>query len=142
MKKLILLLLTIISGLSARSADTITFIEYDGIIYYTSSEPADGLPGTAVVEENRSANGDVVIPDTIYVYGKPYIVNGISGQAFRGSSISSIRLPNTLKSIGYEAFNYCNRLTSVVIPDSVIQIYAGAFAKCSRLASVKNREIS
>lgn len=137
MKKLILLLLTIISGLSARSADTITFIEYDGIIYYTSSEPADGLPGTAVVEENRSANGDVVIPDTIYVYGKPYIVNGISGQAFRGSSISSIRLPNTLKSIGYEAFNYCNRLTSVVIPDSVIQIYAGAFAKCSRLASVK-----
>ena len=134
MKKLILLLLTIISGLSASSANTI--IEYDGISYSISSKPADGLPGTVSVEKS-SRYYNAVIPDTIDYDGKQYIVESIGGRAFQYSSISSIRLPNTLKFIGYEAFNYCNRLTSVVIPDSVIQISAYAFSYCSSLSSVE-----
>lgn len=132
MKKLILLLLTIISGLSARSA----IIVYDGIRYYASSEPADGLPGTAVVYENRSANGDVVIPDTIYGYGKPYIVNDMINSAFVGSYISSIRLPNTLKSISREAFYASLRLSSVEFGESVEYIGSGSFEECTSLTSI------
>ncbi len=132
MKKIILLLLTIISCLSARSA----IIVYDGIRYYASSEPADGLPGTAVVYENRSANGDVVIPDTIYGYGKPYIVNDMINSAFVGSYISSIRLPNTLKSISREAFYASLRLSSVEFGESVEYIGPSAFESCTSLTSI------
>ncbi|MDE5989322.1 MAG: leucine-rich repeat protein [Duncaniella sp.] len=134
MKKIILLLLTIISGLSASSANPI--IEYDGIRYILY-EPADGLPGTAAVYKNPSASGDVIIPDTVYTSGKQYIVDAIYGEAFTGSSITSISLPKTLNYIYQRAFSRCNSLTSVVIPDSVIGIGLSAFTHCSKLESVK-----
>ena len=131
MKKLILLLLTIISGLSASSANTI--IEYEGI-RYVLYEPADA--GLAAVYENRSARGNVIIHDTIYVYGKPYRVNSIMSRAFQGSYISSIRLPNTLKSIGHDAFYESLRLSSVEFGESVENIGPSAFENCKSLTSI------
>ena len=45
-------------------------------------------------------------------------------------------IPNSVTSIGYMAFAYCNGLTSVTIPNSVTSIGTGAFAYCSGLTSV------
>ena len=57
--------------------------------------------------------------------------------AFRGcSGLTSVTLPDTVKSLGNAAFEYCDGLTSVTLPDSVTSIGRNAFAGCSSLTSV------
>ena len=43
------------------------------------------------------------------------------------TSLTSIILPNSVKSIGYDAFEYCYALTSITIPNSVTTIENNAF---------------
>lgn len=45
-------------------------------------------------------------------------------------------IPNGVTSIGYRAFYYCDRLTSIEIPASVTSIGNYAFLDCSRLTSI------
>ena len=84
---------------------------------------------------------------------------GISGDAFTGSGIISIEIPNSViyignyafyychsladviignhvKSIGYRAFLSCINLSSINIPDSVVSIKASAFESCESLEEV------
>jgi hypothetical protein len=64
----------------------------------------------------------------------------LSGNNFniiKGNSyIKVVILPDTLTSIGHEAFYYCYSLTSVTIPDSVTTIGDHAFCYCRGLTSV------
>lgn len=50
--------------------------------------------------------------------------------------ITSITIPNGVKTIPSYAFRYCTSLTNITIPDSVISIGWGAFRDCSGLISV------
>ncbi len=50
--------------------------------------------------------------------------------------LKSITLPNSIETIGADAF-YGTPLTQIVIPDSVTYIAAGAFRNCKNLESVK-----
>ncbi len=52
------------------------------------------------------------------------------------SSCTSIKLPESITSIGDQSFIICRSLTSVMIPNSVTNIGIGAFAGCSGLTSV------
>lgn len=45
-------------------------------------------------------------------------------------------VPGTTDSIGYEAFVYCSKITSITIPDSVTFIQQKAFYSCTSLSSV------
>ncbi len=56
------------------------------------------------------------------------------------SSITSVSLPNGLKSIGNYAFYQCTGLTSITIPSSVISIGLNAFSGCSGLTSISYAE--
>ncbi len=48
----------------------------------------------------------------------------------------SVSIPNTVKSIGDEAFYDCDTLETVIIPTSVEKISFGAFADCSSLKEI------
>ena len=58
-------------------------------------------------------------------------------QAFlKKISLTSVKLPKTLTSIGAYAFNNCSSLTSITIPDSVTSIGDYAFDGCNSLTSI------
>ena len=51
-------------------------------------------------------------------------------------NLTSITIPNSVTSIGNEAFSGCSKLTSVTIPNSVMSIGKEAFEWCSNLTSM------
>jgi hypothetical protein len=53
------------------------------------------------------------------------------------SGLTSIEIPSSVTSIGNNAFSDCSGLTSIEIPDSVTSIGQQAFGSCNNLTSVK-----
>ncbi len=64
-------------------------------------------------------------------------VTHIGSSAFKDfTKLTSISIPNTVKSIGYGSISYCEKLTSLVIPNSVTSIGEEAFYQNMMLTSV------
>ena len=76
------------------------------------------------LKKYRGVAADVVIPNTVKIIGE---------HAFEGLSVTSVTIPNSVTSIGFQAFCNCRKLTSITIPDSVTSIAARAFLGCNGL---------
>ena len=62
---------------------------------------------------------------------------GIATLAFYNcSSLTSITIPNSVKSLGNSVFSNCTNLSNTIIPNSVITIGSGAFNNCSSLTNM------
>ena len=67
----------------------------------------------------------------------PNSVTSIGANAFSGcDGLTSVTIPNSVTSIGDYAFDYCGGLTSVTIPNSVTSIGDYAFRFCDGLTSI------
>ena len=106
-----------LTAYAAETAGSLTYEKYDDHVEITGSD----YKATSIE-----------IPETIS--GLP--VTAIGDYAFNGSSISSITIPGSVKTIGKYAFSMSSNLKSVTIPDSVEFIDLRAFDLCKQLSEV------
>lgn len=78
------------------------------------------------------ATGEIVIPSTL----GGYPVTSIGDNVFYRTQITSVVIPDGVRSIGDCAFEECYELKNIVIPDSVTSIGFGAFESCYKLEGV------
>lgn len=76
----------------------------------------------------------VILPSTIQ--GKTVL--GIGDNCFKGSKITSIQIPSTVKSIGNCAFQECKSLTNVIFASQKTDVTIGtaAFKHCEKLKNI------
>ena len=110
--KFLLALLISMLGVKA-SAHDIEVANDDGMtIYYTyfnnNTELAVSYRGSSYGSYSNEYSGDVVIPESVTYNGTTYPVTNINGSAFRDcSGLTSITIPNSVTSIGSDAFYHC-----------------------------------
>lgn len=91
------------------------------------------LNNTAVIVTRYNGTAaDVTIPSRYK--GKP--VTMIDHAAFFNSVVTSVTIPDSVTSIGDNAFGFCSQLTNISIPNSVTAIGFSAFAHCTSLKSI------
>lgn len=106
-----------------------------------------------VGRQNKDLAGEIVIPDTVVLNGKGYVVNGFveptdliawssnrvttENGAFQSCPITSITIPTTIKVIPAGAFYGCSNLSHIDLPEGLTQIGSACFANCERLEEIK-----
>jgi hypothetical protein len=98
---------------------------------------ANTIAGTA--SSSPSGSSFNIIKGNAYIKGVilPDTLTSIGSNAFYGcSGITSVIIPSRVASIGEAAFRSCSGLINVTIPDSVESIGASAFYGCTSLSSV------
>ena len=94
-----------------------------GVVYQLSSD------STCAEVIGYEGSSDRIILASEY-QGLP--VKSVAAEAFKGASITSILIPETVTTIGDSAFFNCSSLTDIVIPESVTEISAYAFTGCNQ----------
>ena len=98
--------------------------------------------GNTVYDSRDNCNAIIKTATNTLIYGCqntiiPNSVTTIGNDAFSGcTSLTSITIPYSVTSIGSSAFGECYSLTSIEIPNSVETIGEYAFYGCSGLTSV------
>jgi hypothetical protein len=123
---------TIPKGLTEIGYEAFTFSQMDAIVVdpanpvYDSRNNCNALIETAT---NTLLAGcmKTVIPNT---------VTAIGDGAFGYCQFKSIKIPNSVKSIGMSAFFCCMNLKSIMIPESVQKIDRAAFYECQNLLAI------
>lgn len=125
-------MLACFSYLSASAYD----FEADGL-YFTITSLKD-----LTVSVDGAVNKDmdkIVIPQTVVYKGRTLTVTSVGDYAFYNNDFSnsgfmylqSVTLPNTILSIGENAFYGDRNLTDVVLPEQLLEIGRGAFSYTS-----------
>lgn len=94
----------------------------DGVLYSVDQNKLE-----ATVTGYNGTDKNVIIPSTVRSHGYEYTVRHIGAFAFHNKQISKVQLPNTLTSIGNNAFS-SNQLTEINLPDgNLTSIGSNAF---------------
>lgn len=128
LKVFVLMLVALLFTSGAKAYD----FEVKGIYYYI----LDAEAITAQVCSGATKySGEIVIPANVSYDGADYTVTSIGYGAFSNSSVVSVTLPNSVTSIGWNAFYKCSDLISVTLPNSITSIGRETFRGCASLTS-------
>lgn len=109
----------------------------DGYIFSLNSDGTAAVTGLAT--DNTSTS--LVIPSTINYNSETYSVtqiNDVSSYApVFSPNITSVVIPDSVTSIGRNAFYSCDSLTNVVLSNNLISIGSYAFAYCNSLTKIE-----
>lgn len=148
----------LLPGIGASAYD----FEYEGLYYNILSESERTVEVTYPETEGRpdyyTELTDVVIPETVTFGSVKYTVTAVGASAFFQSSITSVKIPNTVTRIGGTAFTdsysltniemsskvdtimngaFCDtKIESIDLGDSLVYIGASAFANCRQLKAI------
>ncbi len=102
--------------------------------YFTFTLLDDGTYAISGLQDVSTLPTLLTLPS--FYQGKK--VTRIADSAFEDcATLTSVIIPNTVKSIGWASFAGCTGLTEVVIPNSVTSIAKSAFYACSALKSIE-----
>jgi uncharacterized repeat protein (TIGR02543 family) len=123
------------------SASELTYTVSGGCVTisaYTGTETAIVIPAwineypVTIIADSAFKNNTAITSVTI-----PETVKSVGNYAFDGcSSLSLITIPSSVTSIGYNAFYGCKNLYSITIPSSVTLIKDETFYGCTSLSSI------
>ena len=156
MKRTFLLLVCTVCALLPTSAQKVISAKIAGVVYEALSDSTAKVTGW----EHKSTN--LSIPSTLKMKGKirkvvaiaprafakddqgtitdivlPRYLVEIGEDAFRGSDIASVEMPNTVKRLGVHAFADCKNLKNVTLSSSLTLIPMGAFSGCEALEELQ-----
>ena len=103
---------------------------------------ARGIGGgvTAAEDERFRINGTTLTKylGTDTFVSIPDTVTTIGEEAFSGNeTMTGVEIPDSITTISYNAFKNCTALKGVIVPDTVEKIGPGAFEGCTALTSVE-----
>ena len=137
-------------GSSAFSGTTLTSIIFEATDDWFVCDSKNDASGTDIDVTNSATNATNLKSSGIwinkwlkritasplsyfYLSADGKTINSLTNE---GKAATKIVIPNSVTSIGNNAFSNCKSLTSVTIPNSVTSIGKSAFSSCSSLTSV------
>lgn len=132
-KNLLLAIFTVI----ATQASALDFT-HEGINYTILDEAAKTVATKAgsSTAAGSEVSGEIVIPSIVSDGTNSYTVTAIGNKSFYKAAITSVTIPNSVTSIGSDAFKSCTKLASAALGDGIEKIGSSAFAKCEALEAI------
>ena len=110
------------------TAGTVTKLDWSGVSIVNGGE---------AYYESYTTENDIIGEKMFYKCSKllqmvlPSTVTSIKNNAFANTGLKSIDIPNSVRSVGEDAFAYCSSLATVVIGKKVNQLSKGSFYSSS-----------
>lgn len=118
----------------------ITSVAVLGILVLVTVARGIGGGVTAAEDERFRINGTTLTKylGTDTFVSIPDTVTTIGEEAFSGNeTMTGVEIPDSITTISYNAFKNCTALKGVIVPDTVEKIGPGAFEGCTALTSVE-----
>lgn len=113
----------------------------DSCLHLESIEVAENNPALESIDGvlfDRSAHALLLYPPVKKdgVYTVPEGTEAIGRNAFYSAKFTEINLPGSVRSIGQNAFLFCENIKEIVLPEGVEELSGYAFQYCTRLERI------
>lgn len=88
-----------------------------------------------VIKGEKPYSGEVTIPSTVATADGTFTINAIGNEAFAGTSVTKVTLPETIGTVGIKAFA-SSQLAEIILPAALTVLRDSVFYDCANLADI------